>query len=139
MSDVMTKKRDYEEETAGSGMSGSERDVMECGSDHETETLNQDIADQGIAVEREEIAALLLLPKEIRRRLRKAKIKGARYIKRHMRYVGRGRDVPYIHPEVSDFSVKRTKADLYEEACRCDIPGRSRMTKSELESAIGAC
>jgi hypothetical protein len=56
-----------------------------------------------------------------------------------VRYAGRGRGIPYVHPEVSDFNLKRTKADLYEEAVRCDIPGRSRMTKSELESAVGAC
>ena len=116
-------------------MSESEREHIGSDTNRETESL-----DTSIALESDDIAALLLvLPDEIRRRLRKAKGKGVPSIRGHVRYAGRGRGIPYVHPEVSDFNIKRTKADLYEEAVRCDIPGRSRMTKSELECAVGAC
>lgn len=40
------------------------------------------------------------------------------------------------HTRKEETAAERTKADLYAEAKRCDVAGRSRMTKAELARAL---
>lgn len=74
--------------------------------------------------------------KERRGATAEAETEGARAQDRTLaRAAARGRDSAKDGKRRSD---RRTKGDLYAEARRKDIPGRSKMTKSELARALGA-
>jgi len=118
-------------------MNESERDDIARETDRNDEEKQTQII--AISIACDDIAFRCLHSYEVRRRLRKAKPKDTHDGRRHTRYAGRGRSIPDALPVLDDISVERTKADLYEEARRCDIPGRSRMSKSELATAIEAC
>jgi uncharacterized protein DUF6496 len=69
-------------------------------------------------------------PKERARNLRRTKAKERRGETGQARAEGRGRGA-------RSRAGGRTKAELYAEAKRRDIPGRSKMNKQQLERALG--
>lgn len=75
-------------------------------------------------------------PQENRRRLSKTKAKEARGQTRRARYEGRGRG-PSKSTRSTTAATGKTKAELYKEAVRRDIPGRSKMSKGQLAKAVG--
>ncbi len=131
----MRKPGKHGKESRDSGMNDSECDdvIDEC-------ECSDEALSKIIAMTHEDAEFQFGFPYAMRRRLRKTSVKETREGRHHhIRYAGRGRQVPSSLSVIIDMGTERTKADLYEEARRCDIPGRSRMSKSELAIAIEAC
>lgn len=74
-------------------------------------------------------------PQEKQRRLKRTKTREARGETAKARKEGRG---GAARRAGGGRTVEKTKAQLYEEAKRRDIPGRSRMSKGQLAKAVGA-